>query len=148
MEASEQELERYDIIGRVVERLSALPLHELKLVLKSLADNNLDLLGTEYERKHDRKKCIITVDYAAAGRAFSDYIQDISNSGVFINTKEPFSMGDEIVLVISFTGDQNPFKIPAKIVRQNERGIGLRFNFQSQVQEAIINSFIQGIKSR
>jgi Tfp pilus assembly protein PilZ len=148
MEASEQELERYDIIGRVVERLSTLPLHDLKLVLKSLSENNLDLLSTESERKHDRKKCVITVDYAAAGRAFSDYIEDISNSGAFINTKAPFDMGDEIVLVISFTGDQNPFKIPAKIVRQNEHGIGLRFNFQSQVQEAIIKSLIEGMKSR
>jgi Tfp pilus assembly protein PilZ len=148
MDAADQELERYDIIGRVVERLSSLSLNDLKLVLRSLSENNLDILEAEYERKHDRKKCVITVDYATAGRAFSDYIQDISNSGAFINTKEPFSMGDEIVLVISFKGDQNPFKIPAKVVRQNDRGIGLRFNFQSQVQEAIINSFIGGIQTR
>jgi len=57
-------------------------------------------------------------------------------------------MGDEVVLVISFTGDQNPFKIPAKIVRQTDNGIGLQFNFQSQVQEAIVNSFVQEVKGR
>ncbi|MFC1504899.1 PilZ domain-containing protein [Thermodesulfobacteriota bacterium] len=148
MVPSDQENEKYDIIGRVIEQLYDMPVDELKILSKSLAENDLNLQGTQYERQHDRKKCVITVDYATASRAFKDYIQDISNSGVFITTAEPFKLGDEVVLVISFTGDQNPFKIPAQIVRQTDDGIGLRFNFQSQVQEAIINSFVQEVKGR
>ena len=147
MVASEQETDKFNIIGRIVKRLYELPVEDLKRLLDGLTENNL-FAGTAYERQHDRKKCVITVDYATASRAFKDYIQDISTSGVFINTTEPFELGDEIVLVISFTGDQNPFKIPAEIVRQTDRGIGLRFNFQSQVQEAIINSFVEGVKDR
>jgi Tfp pilus assembly protein PilZ len=148
MVPSDQEAEKYDIIGRIVKRLYDMPVEDLKNLHNGLAENNLGMPKTQYERQHDRKKCVITVDYATASRAFKDYIQDISTSGVFINTTEPFELGDEIVLVISFTGDQNPFKIPAEIVRQTDRGIGLRFNFQSQVQEAIINSFVEGVKSR
>ena len=148
MVPSDQEAEKYDIIGRIVKQLYDMPVEDLKNLHSGLAENNLGMPMTQYERQHDRKKCVITVDYATASRAFNDYIQDISTSGVFINTSEPFELGDEIVLVISFTGDQNPFKIPAEIVRQTDRGIGLRFNFQSQVQEAIINSFVEGVKSR
>ena len=148
MVPSDQETEKYDIIGRVVEQLYDMPVEDLKVFLKGLTENNLNFQGAQYERQHDRKKCVITVDYANASRVFKDYIQDISNSGVFITTTEPFEMGDEVVLVISFTGDQNPFKIPAQIVRQTDNGIGLRFNFQSQVQEAIVNSFVQEVKGR
>ena len=147
MVPSDQEAEKYDIIGRIVKRLYDMPVEDLHNLHSGLVENNLGLPTARYERQHDRKKCVITVDYATASRAFKDYIQDISSSGVFINTTEPFKMGDEVVLVISFTGDQNPFKIPAEIVRQTDRGIGLRFNFQSQVQEAIINSFVKGVKS-
>ncbi len=146
MVPSDQESEKYDIIGRIVEQLYDMPVEDLKNLINSLSENNLTLQGTQYERQHDRKKCVITVDFATASRVFKNYIQDISNTGVFITTKEPFELNDEVVLVISFTGEQNPFKIPAQIVRQTNDGIGLRFNFQSQVQEAIINSFVQEVK--
>ena len=146
MGPSDQETEKYDIIGRVVEHLYEMSVEDLKILSKGLSENNLNFQGTEYERQHDRKKCVITVDYATASRVFKDYIQDISNSGVFITTSEPFKLGDEVVLVISFTGEQNPFKIPAQIVRQTDSGIGLRFNFQSEVQEAIVNSFVKEVK--
>ena len=148
MVPSDQETQKYEIIGRIVEQLYDKPMEDLEVVLKGLSANKLDFQETMGERQHDRKKCVITVDYATASRAFKDYIQDISSSGVFINTAETHKLGDEVVLVISFSSDQNPFKIPAQIVRQTDHGIGLRFNFQSQVQEAIVNSFVQGVKTR
>jgi len=146
MVPSDQDTQKYEIIGRIVEQLVDRSAEDLERLLRGLSENNLNLQEVPDERQHDRKKCVITVDYATASRAFNDYIQDISNSGVFINTNESHELGDEVVLIIAFTGDQNPFKIPARIVRQTEDGIGLRFNFQSQVQEAIVNSFVQEVK--
>jgi len=68
MVPSDQESEKYDIIGRVVEHLYGMPVEDLKVFLKGLSENNLSFQGTLYERQHDRKKCVITVDYANASR--------------------------------------------------------------------------------
>ena len=98
----------------------------------------------EGDRKNVRISCLISVDYADSERVFKDYIQDISAGGVFIKTRESFSMGEEIVLSMSLSGEGNAFKIPAEVVRKAPDGIGVRFKMTSQVQQAIIESFVAG----
>jgi len=97
-------------------------------------------------RKHERSHLVISVDYDALNEAIRDYIRDISPSGVFMESKETFSIGEEIVLSINFSDSGNPFRIPAKVIRTTSEGVGLKFKFKSQVQEAIITSFIENLK--
>jgi uncharacterized protein (TIGR02266 family) len=148
MIASEGQAERYAVIGRLVELIHNLPGERLENLLKRLENEILEEAQKEGDRKNVRISCLISVDYADSERVFKDYIQDISTGGVFIKTRESFSIGEEIVLSMSLAGEGNAFKIPAEVARKAEDGIGVRFKLTSQVQKAIIESLLQGVSHK
>jgi Tfp pilus assembly protein PilZ len=142
---SEEELERFLTIGRLVELIYKLPTARLKTLLGQLEKEVPEKSTGESERRHVRVDCFVSVDYTDSERVFKDYIEDISTSGVFIKTREAFSVGEEIVLSMSLSREGSAFKIPATVVRAAVDGIGVRFKITSQVQEAIIESLIESI---
>ena len=148
MIASEEQMERYRLTGRVVELVQHMPTESLADLVRNLEKGAADRMKTDGDRKDLRITCLISVDYSDSDRFFQDYIQDISSGGVFIKTREPFSIGEEIVLSLSLTDDDNGFRIPAEVVRTSEEGIGVKFKIQSQVQEDIIASFVDGLNGR
>ena len=148
MNASGDQSERYTVIGRLVELIHNLPGERLENLLEQLEKEILEQAQKEGDRKNVRISCLISVDYADSDRVFKDYIQDISTGGVFIKTRESFSIGEEIVLSMSLAGEGNAFKIPAEVVRKAEDGIGVRFKLTSQVQKAIIESLLQGVSDK
>ena len=52
-------------------------------------------------RRHSRKSCMINADYTVEGRNFEGFMLDISRTGVFIETDEAFTAGQQIQLVFS-----------------------------------------------
>ena len=58
MVPSNQEAEKYDIIGRIVKRRYDMPIEDLQNLHSGLVENNLGLPTARYERQHDRKKCV------------------------------------------------------------------------------------------
>jgi Tfp pilus assembly protein PilZ len=145
---SEEELERYRSIGRLVELIHKMPAGRLKAFLGQLERELPEKSTSESERKHVRVDCFVSVDYTDSERIFKDYIEDISTSGVFIKSREAFSVGEEIVLSMSLSREGSAFKIPATVVRVASDGIGVRFKITSQVQEAIIESLIESINAQ
>lgn len=145
---SEEELERFLTIGRLVELIYKMPAGRLETLLGQLEKEVPEKNTDESERKHVRVDCFVSVDYTDSERVFKDYIEDISTSGVFIKTRESFSVGEEIVLSMSLSREGSAFKIPATVVRAASDGIGVRFKITSQVQEAIIESLIESINAQ
>ena len=145
---SEEELERFLTIGRLVELIYKMPAGRLETLLGQLEKEVPEKNTDETERKHVRVDCFVSVDYTDSERVFKDYIEDISTSGVFIKTRESFSVGEEIVLSMSLSRAGSAFKIPATVVRAASDGIGVRFKTTSQVQEAIIESLIESINAQ
>ena len=148
MIASEEQMERYRLTGRIVELLQRMSTENLVELVKNLENDAIDRMKKDGDRKDLRINCLISVDYSDSDRFFKDYIQDISSGGVFIKTREPFSIGEEIVLSLSLSDDENAFRIPAEVVRTSEEGIGVRFKIESQVQEDIISSFVDELNDR
>ncbi|OGP62275.1 MAG: hypothetical protein A2V65_11850 [Deltaproteobacteria bacterium RBG_13_49_15] len=138
----------YDVLGRILELVHQMSEEERFILLayieKTMKNRDISL----EEREHQRKSCTIAVDYVNLDRAITDYARDISPSGVFMISKGAFQVGEEIFLRINFPDEQNPFKIPAKIVRATSEGIGLKFNFKSQIQKEIITTLVKGLKKR
>jgi len=123
---------------RLFEIIKSMSVDEQKALLEDLNKRQIQKI-----RKHERQECLITVNYALKGRAYQNYIQDISTEGVFIETREKFSVGDEILLTISYSSAERPFKITGEVVRIISRGVGVKFKKLSQVQEEIIKSIIK-----
>lgn len=123
--------------------------HLFKLVVSIPEDQQETLLEQlkvmiqqKGDREHQRKACLITVDYAVGGRAYTNYIQDISPTGVFIETSESFPVGQEVLMTFSFPGREDSFKISGEISRTTAEGIGVKFKYESQFLQDIIEDFV------
>ncbi len=79
-------------------------------------------------RKHDRKPSKIIVDFSIDNFPFTNFIQNISASGVFIETALPFSTDKELSMTFIFPGHEDSVQITGKIVRTDSKGIGVQFD--------------------
>ena len=80
------------------------------------------------KRKAPRKKYFKDVDFATADRAFRGFINDISASGVMIQTGESMSVGQEVTLAFELPHTEKHVKIKGKIVRVTPDGsFGVEF---------------------
>ena len=128
--------------SQYVDRLFEIILYMSEEEQKELL-NDLEGRVSKKTRKHPRKGCLITVNYVIKGRAYQNFIQDISTEGIFIETRESFTVGDKILLTISYSNEQKPFKIEGEVARIDSKGVGIKFKKFSQVQEELINSIIE-----
>ncbi len=95
------------------------------------------------QRQDERIPCLIAVDYSTSERFYRDFIQDLSNGGVFIETREPFQIGQNLSLTFSIPKTRSNFKISGKIVRSEANGIAVKFDKKlSGYQKQIIQSAI------
>ena len=99
------------------------------------------------QRNDPRIPCLIAVDYSTPKRAYRDFIQDLSRSGIFIETREPFQLDEKISLTFTMPKTESHFKISGKIVRLDAHGIAIELEKKlSQYQEEIIKSSIKSKK--
>ncbi len=122
---------------------------QLMMMIQNVSEERqrylLDLLKQwdANKERQPRKPCNVPVDYATEKRAFCDFIHDISTSGVFIETRNPFSIGQNITLTFSLPESENPFKIIGEIVRTESKGIAVKFVNITQYREWIIKSLLE-----
>lgn len=117
--------------------------------LESLAVNDTSVKTVSLDddeeasmRGHRRKRCLLNVTYSSEGKEFKDYILDISSVGVFIETEETFTVGQQIILNFTLPNYQQPLKLDSSVAWIGHRGIGVKFKHLSPYQEEIIHSYI------
>jgi Tfp pilus assembly protein PilZ len=83
------------------------------------------------EKRAPRKSCRIPVRYTTFDRVYSDRIMNISQSGVFIETRRPIFVGEEILMDFQIEGVNS------------SRGVGIEFKnvdpTLSQIMPAIFD---------
>ncbi len=79
-------------------------------------------------REHPRKPSFIPVECSSEGTSFTDFIQDISNGGVFIQATGNFYIGQQITLTFSLPKVEEEINIGSEVVRLDSEGIGVKFN--------------------
>jgi len=80
------------------------------------------------KRKHPREKTFTHIDCSGNKCAFTDFIQNISDSGLYIETQMPLFTDQELSMNFSPPGAKDPIKIIGKVVRVDSRGIGVQFD--------------------
>ena len=81
----------------------------------------------EEMRIHSRKTSFIAADCATNNICFMNFIQDISNGGVFIETNAPFYIGQELKMNFSLPEVETPISIGGEVIRVDSHGIGVKF---------------------
>lgn len=80
------------------------------------------------KRASQRIPSSAVVTYAVRGKAYEDFLLDISAGGLFIETNSLFSVGQHISLTFPLPGYQNYIKVTGIVVRTTGRGIGVMFD--------------------
>jgi hypothetical protein len=99
--------------------------------------------GDKSQRHHERIYLHEIVEYIVDGEYYRDFIQDVSESGIFIRSGRKFPAGKEVLMSLVAPGQERPVKIKGEIVRTETGGIGVEFKRESQVQEDVIKSLIK-----
>ena len=92
------------------------------------------------EREAPRQTDSTLLTDAMRDRVLKDFIGDIGTGGMFIETPESFSVGQDIALIFSPTDGQGPVRITGKIAWRVAKGIGVRFATASNDLEEMIKS--------
>ena len=79
------------------------------------------------EKRAPRKSCKIPVKYQTFDRVYSDRIMNISQSGVFIETRRPIFVGEEILMDFQIEGVNKALRMEGKVVHASSRGVGIEF---------------------
>ena len=104
----------------------------IKLILNLNEEHQEALLkkGRELlskEKRAPRKSCEIPVKYKTFDRVYSDRIMNISQSGVFIETRRPIFVGEEILMDFKIEGVNKALRLEGKVVHASSRGVGIEF---------------------
>jgi len=94
------------------------------------------------KRDHERTDLFDIVDYIVGGNYYRDFVEDMSESGIFIRTNQAFKVGQKILITFTSPNLERPIKLNGQIARTLPEGIGVKFNQESQVQEDMIRSII------
>ena len=93
-----------------------------------------------------RKSCTIPINFAAYNRVYSNHIKNISPTGLFIETRRPLIVGDEIVMTFRLEGFEKPLKIKGEIAHATREGVGVEFSDLSPYVEDMIRAVIERMK--
>lgn len=101
--------------------------------------DNTEGSGQE-KRRHERQAVTLVVEYEGADDLVSDFTENLSSGGTFVNTPHEFEIGTEVQLMLSFPGLLEPIKLSG-VVRwmrdgdEDTRGVGLEFTeYDADVQ--------------
>ncbi len=111
------------VTARLFEIILDMPFQDRRLLLKELEERH-----SQGRRKFARKPYFMPVDFATPDRAFSGYIQNISSGGVLIETREPFSVGEQLTLSFMRPKSRDHVKVGGEVVRTLPDGCGVKFN--------------------
>jgi len=109
----------------------------------------MTLPGTDEQVKHigrrryDRKSFFMVIDYALKDRAYRDFIQDISEGGIFVETRNKFPVGQLISMTFPIPGHSGQVKIKGLIVRNTSNGIGVTFYPPSRGTSLRLKPFVE-----
>ena len=124
-----------------------------QIILNLPEDKQLELLQHAEEllikerRAFIRKTCSIPVSYATYDRVYSNIIKNISQKGVFIETKRPLFVGEELILSFTMPGFGKAFKVKGEIVQVSRSGIGVEFKNMSPYIEEMMATLINRMKT-
>ena len=140
MDTSDKKPNESSVTARLLELIKNMSQDERLALLKELEERLF-----KDKREHQRKPFFMVVDYSTDDRVYKDYIQNISAGGAFIETRMPFSVGQEVSLSFPLPNYQKYIRIAGEVVRISPEGIGVKFKMVTQDQETMIKSLLEMI---
>jgi hypothetical protein len=117
-----------EVRGHLFELIFDMSETETRHLLTELKERRKTAQKNEDKRKHPRKRTFIHVDCLGNKCVFTDFIQNISVSGLYIETQIPLFENQKLSMTFSPPDSENPIKIKGLIARVDSNGIGIQFD--------------------
>lgn len=109
---------------------------------------------TDNKRKAERLHHEIPVAYRSVGSFLTDWATNISQGGVFINTRNPLAVGTDVKILIQLPGAQFPYHLDGRVTRVSEfdnhanmvPGMAVEFTGVDEARRKEIESFVERLK--
>ena len=113
--------------------------------MKTVVDN---------KRKAPRLHHEIPVAYRSVGSFLTDWATNISNGGLFINTRKPLPLGTAVKILIQLPGEPFPSHLDGRVTRVSEfdnsrnvvPGMGIEFTSVDEQRRAELERFVQRLR--
>jgi len=111
--------------------------------------------ANQNQRRSTRLHHELPVAYRSVGSFLTDWATNISQGGLFINTRKPLAVGTEVKIIIQLPGAAFPFDIVGKVSRIHEvggkakgspPGMAVEFTELDRAKREKIESFVQKLK--
>ena len=115
-----------EVTAYLFEKIANLPEADRQNLINGLFErkqHNFDV-----SRRHPRKPSKIPVDCLICNLSFTNFIQNISKSGAFIETTLPFLINKAVTMSFCLPDNEVPVKTSGKIARTDPKGIGVKFD--------------------
>ena len=109
-------------INEIVSTMSESELKKFQTGLEKWRKSNFG------KREHARKDLSIYATFWVGSYFFRDYLKNISNSGLFLQTNIPVYIGGTVTISFSLSENEGPIKVEGEIVRKDHNGFGVKFN--------------------
>ena len=87
-----------------------------------------DPVDVNEKRQHQRKPIRLSVKLNSGWISGEKQARDISLGGIFVETTEKFSPGQDIQLAIPFSNQNHQIKMKGTVARITDDGIGVQFD--------------------
>ena len=119
-------INREEVYSRISGIIPKLPEAQARNLLKAL--EKWEQSSFTEKRKYHRKPTLITVYNSNQNWTWTDLIQNLSCSGLYIETQLPLFVGQGLSMTFSLTDSEEQIIIKGKIVRIDSKGIGVEFD--------------------
>jgi uncharacterized protein (TIGR02266 family) len=111
-------------------------------------------ISEDNKRKAARLHHEIPVAYRSVGSFLSDWATNISQGGLFINTRKPLPVGTPVTIIIQLPGEPFPSNLEGRVTRvtafDNQQnmvpGMGVEFTSVDAPRRAELERFVQRLK--
>ncbi len=111
-----------ELRGRLLELVYYMSEAETLVLLKELGNKNESNKEVQEKRKYPRKDTFLTIDCSGNICTFTDFIQNISVGGLYIETQIPLFVDQELSMSFFLSDNETSIKITGSIVRVDEIG--------------------------
>jgi len=96
----------------------------------------------------------LPVAYRSVGSFLSDWATNISQGGLFINTRKPLPVGTDVKILIQLPGAAFPYELHGRVARVTEfdnaanmvPGMGIQFIALDDAKKRVIEEFVTRLR--
>jgi uncharacterized protein (TIGR02266 family) len=106
------------------------------------------------KRKATRLHHEIPVAYRSVGSFLTDWATNISQGGLFINTRKPLAVGTAVKIIIQLPGAAFPYEMAGRVTRVTQYdnhanmvpGMGIEFTDVDDAKRREIEAFVERLR--